>query len=104
MSGSMGFSINNSKAVIAALFNRKSPFIRTPKYHLTGKDKKLNLKVYKPRFDSMVLIEIIMAIYSLIGVGVAFYYFEIGILPFMMMFFFGYSLIAYLSIKHYLFN
>jgi len=104
MSGSMGFSINNSKAVMAALMKRKSPFERTPKYHLTGKQGTLNLKKYKPRFDNMVLFEIIMAIYSLVGVGVALYYSEIGIIPFMMMFFFGYSLIAYLSIKHYLIN
>ena len=104
MSGSMGFSINNSKAVMAALMNRKSPFIRTPKYHLTGKQGKINLKMYRPRFDNMVLLEIIMAIYSLVGVGVALYYLEIGIIPFMMMFSFGYSLIAYLSIKHYLIN
>jgi cellulose synthase/poly-beta-1,6-N-acetylglucosamine synthase-like glycosyltransferase len=104
MSGSMGFSINNTKAVIAALMNRKSPFIRTPKYDLTGKQGKINLKMYKPRFDNMVLLEIIMAIYSLVGVGVALYYLEIGIIPFMLMFFFGYSLIAYLSIKHYLIN
>ena len=104
MSGSMGFSINNSKAVLAALMKRKSPFERTPKYHLTGKNGTLNLKMYKPRFDNMVLFEIIMALYSLLSVSVAFYYFELGIIPFMMMFFLGYSLIAYLSIKHYLLN
>jgi cellulose synthase/poly-beta-1,6-N-acetylglucosamine synthase-like glycosyltransferase len=104
MSGSMGFSINNSKAVMAALMKRKSSFERTPKYHLTGKQGTLSFKLYKPRFDNMVLFEIIMAIYSLIGLGVAFYYLEIGIIPFMMMFFFGYSIIAYLSIKHYLYN
>ena len=104
MSGSMGFSINNSKAVLAALMNRKSPFERTPKFHLTGKQGTISSKMYKPRFDNMVLFEIIMALYSLLGVGVALYYLELGIIPFMMMFFLGYSLIAYLSIKHYLFN
>jgi len=104
MSGTMGFSINNSRAVFSALFNKKSPFERTPKYHLTGNKGKLNFKIYKTRIDKMVLLEIIMAIYSLVSVGVALYYLEIGIIPFMMMFFFGYSLIAYLSIKHYLIN
>jgi len=104
MSGTMGFSINNSRAVLSALFNKKTPFERTPKYHLTGNKGKLNFKMYKTRIDKMVLLEIIMAIYSLVSVGVALYYLEIGIIPFMMMFFFGYSLIAYLSIKHYLIN
>jgi len=104
MSGTMGFSINNSRAVLSALFNKKTPFVRTPKYHMTGNNGKLNFKIYKTRIDKMVMLEIIMAIYSLVSVGVAFYYLEIGIIPFMMMFFFGYSLIAYLSIKHYLIN
>jgi cellulose synthase/poly-beta-1,6-N-acetylglucosamine synthase-like glycosyltransferase len=104
MSGSMGFSINNSKAVMAALMNRKSAFERTPKYDLTGKEGSISLKMYKPRFNNMVLFEIIMALYSLVSIGVAFYYFELGIIPFMMMFFLGYSLIAYLSVKHYLLN
>ena len=104
MSGTMGFSINNSKAVLSALLNKKTPFERTPKYHLTEKKGKLNFKMYKSRIDKMVLLEIIMAIYSLISIVVALYYLEFGIIPFMMMFFFGYSLIAYLSIKHYLIN
>jgi hypothetical protein len=104
MSGSMGFSINNSKAVMAALFNVKTPFERTPKYQLTHNRDRLNYKIYRPRINNVVVIEMIMAIYSLIGVAVAVYYLELGIIPFMIMFFMGYSLIAYLSIKHYFSN
>jgi hypothetical protein len=31
MAGSMGFAVNNSRAVIEGLLNRKSEFVRTPK-------------------------------------------------------------------------
>jgi len=102
MSGSMGLSINNSRAVIEALFNRKTPFIRTPKYKLMGKSGSFNNKIYRIALDKSVILEIIMSIYSCIGIAVAIYYFEIGIMPFMLMFFAGFSLIGYLSVSHYL--
>ena len=102
MSGSMGFSINNSRAVIEALLRRKSPFVRTPKFKLIGKQGQISNKVYQVALDKTVLVELFMAVYSCIGLIVAIYYWELGILPFMFMFFAGYSLVGYLSIKHYL--
>jgi hypothetical protein len=104
MSGSMGFSVNNTKAVLSGLFNRKSPFIRTPKFQLTGKKDNLNNKTYRTILDKTFIFEIFMAIYSCIGVITALYFFELGILPFMLMFFTGFGLIGFLSIKHYLSN
>jgi len=102
MSGSMGFSINNTKAVIQGLFKLKTPFIRTPKYELIGTNGSFFGKKYGISTDKMVIIEILMSLYSFLGVVVAIYYFEIGIIPFMLMFFAGFSLIGYLSIKHHL--
>jgi cellulose synthase/poly-beta-1,6-N-acetylglucosamine synthase-like glycosyltransferase len=101
MSGSMGFSINNTRAVIQGLFKLKTPFIRTPKYKLMGKNGSFFGKKYGITTDKMVIIEILMSLYSCLGVVIAVYYFEIGIIPFMLMFFAGFSLIGYLSIKHH---
>jgi hypothetical protein len=36
MSVGIGLSVNNTRAVVEALFNRKSEFTRTPKYHIEG--------------------------------------------------------------------
>ena len=47
MSGSMGFSINNTRAVIEGLLKRKTPFIRTPKYKLIGTGGSFKGKTYK---------------------------------------------------------
>jgi hypothetical protein len=102
MSGSMGFSINNTKAVIQGLFKIRTPFIRTPKYKLIGNKGTFFGKNYKISWDKMVLFELFMSIYSCIGLVIAIYYFELGIIPFMSMFFAGFSLIGYLSIKHHL--
>jgi cellulose synthase/poly-beta-1,6-N-acetylglucosamine synthase-like glycosyltransferase len=102
MSGSMGFSINNTRAVLQGLFKKKTPFIRTPKYKLTGNKGSFLGKNYGISTDKMVIIEMLMAIYSCLSLVIAIYYFEIGIIPFMLMFFAGFSLIGYLSVKHHL--
>jgi cellulose synthase/poly-beta-1,6-N-acetylglucosamine synthase-like glycosyltransferase len=101
MSGSMGFSINNTRAVIEGLFNHKTPFIRTPKYHLMGRKGSFSNKVYHITPDKAVIFELFMALYSSVGIIVAFYHLELGIIPFMMLFLLGFGLIGYLSIKHY---
>lgn len=102
MSGSMGFSINNTKAVIQGLLKYETPFIRTPKYELIGRNGSFFGKKYGISSNKMVIVEILMSLYSCLGVVIAVYYFEIGIIPFMLMFFAGFSLIGYLSIKHHL--
>jgi len=49
MAGSMGLSVNNTKAVIEGLLNRKSEFVRTPKYGFTGRSGSWADKKYTPR-------------------------------------------------------
>jgi cellulose synthase/poly-beta-1,6-N-acetylglucosamine synthase-like glycosyltransferase len=102
MSGSMGFSINNTRAVIQGLFKMSTPFIRTPKYKLIGNRGSFFGKMYGSSTDKMVFIEVFMSLYSCIGLVIAIYYFELGIIPFMFMFFAGFSVIGYLSIKDHL--
>jgi cellulose synthase/poly-beta-1,6-N-acetylglucosamine synthase-like glycosyltransferase len=102
MSGSMGFSVNNTRAVLQGLFKIRTPFIRTPKYKLIGDTGSFFGKKYGISTDKMVIIELLMSVYSCIGLVIAIYYFEIGIIPFMLMFFAGFSVIGYLSIKHHL--
>jgi cellulose synthase/poly-beta-1,6-N-acetylglucosamine synthase-like glycosyltransferase len=100
MSGSMGFSVNNTKAVVEGLFKRRTPFIRTPKYELIGRDGSIHNKSYRVALDKTVFFEIVMAAYTCTGIIFSLYYRELGILPLMIMYFVGYSLIGYLSIKH----
>lgn len=104
MSGSMGLSINNSRAVFSAILRHKSPFIRTPKYHITADSQKIQNKQYKSGLTNIVFWEISMALYSFISVIIALYYLEFGIIPFMLMFLFGFGTIGYLSLKHYFSN
>ncbi len=100
MAGSMGFAVNNSKAVIEGLFKRKSEFVRTPKYSISGKkDSWLDKKYVPVKFSWVVIIEIILAVYCLFGVVSSLYYLEIAAVPFQLLFFMGFSFVSYLSVQ-----
>ncbi len=101
MAGSMGFAVNNSRAVIEGLLNRKSEFVRTPKFKVVNeKDRWNNNKYITRKLGLSVIVESIMAIYCLIGIGSSIYFLEIAALPFQILFFVGFSFVAITSIKH----
>jgi len=103
MAGSMGFALNNTRAVIEGLLNKKSEFVRTPKFRIeTDADnphpKKKKYAVTK--ISPMIILELLLAIWALFGIALAAYYTEIAAIPFLSMYFLGYGVIAIMSIKH----
>jgi hypothetical protein len=101
MAGSMGFAVNNSRAVIEGLLSWKSEFVRTPKFKLvdnkdTWKGKKYNNK----KLDLTVYIELMMAVYCFIGICSSIYFMEISSLPFQFLFFTGFTFVSLTSIRH----
>jgi cellulose synthase/poly-beta-1,6-N-acetylglucosamine synthase-like glycosyltransferase len=58
MAGSMGFAVNNSRAVFEGLMNRKSEFVRTPKFKVEGNKDSLKENKYlgKKKIDLMVMV------------------------------------------------
>lgn len=101
MAGSMGFAVNNSRAVFEGLLNRKSEFVRTPKFKVeTANDTWQGKKYVNTKLELSVIIELIMAVYCLIGIVSSLYFMEIAALPFQILFFTGFSFVAYTSIKH----
>ncbi|HVN47348.1 MAG TPA: cellulose synthase family protein [Bacteroidota bacterium] len=100
MAGSMGFAVNNTRAVFEGLFKRKSEFVRTPKYAIKGKSDSWKSKKYQMKFDWGVTIEIVLALYCLFGVVSSVYYLEIAALPFQLLYFTGFASVSWLSIRH----
>jgi len=103
MAGSMGFAFNNTRAVIEGLLNKKSEFVRTPKFRIESSDDNPHPKKKKyavTKISPMILLELILALWSLFGIGLAAYYTEIAAIPFLSMYFLGYGIIAVMSIKH----
>jgi cellulose synthase/poly-beta-1,6-N-acetylglucosamine synthase-like glycosyltransferase len=101
MAGSMGFAVNNSRAVFEALFRRKSEFVRTPKYRIEGKTDSWLEKKYVPvKTSGTVVVELLLALYCLFGLISSLYYLELAAVPFQLLFFFGFAIVSTLSIKN----
>lgn len=103
MAGSMGFAVNNSRAVFEGLLDRKSEFVRTPKFKIENKtDSVITNSSYLSHYkiDSTIFVELVLSFYCLIGVFASIYFMEIAALPFQLMFFLGFSSVAAMSIKH----
>jgi len=103
MAGSMGFAVNNSRAVFEGLFKCKSEFVRTPKFALHSKKDTWKKNVYiskKKKFEWVVMIEILLAIYCFFGVISSLYYLEIAAVPFQLLYFMGFACVSWLSVRH----
>jgi cellulose synthase/poly-beta-1,6-N-acetylglucosamine synthase-like glycosyltransferase len=101
MAGSMGFAVNNTRAVLEGLFRRKTEFIRTPKYSVIDKgDNWLDKRYALMKVHYTVVIEIVLALYCIFGVCASIYYLEIAAVPFQLLFSLGFGLVAWLSIRH----
>lgn len=102
MAGNMGLSINNTRAVIEGLFNKKTPFIRTPKFSIKNKNDSWQKNKYISEYSVNIytVIELLVGIYCLAGVAASIYFSEIAALPFQLMFFFGFTAVSILSIMH----
>jgi cellulose synthase/poly-beta-1,6-N-acetylglucosamine synthase-like glycosyltransferase len=103
MAGSMGFAVNNTRAVVEGLMNRKTAFIRTPKfkvYNANDKSSFIKNKYFMTtKVDSSAFIELMLAAYCFIGVVASIYFLEIAALPFQLMFFFGFGIVSILSLR-----
>jgi cellulose synthase/poly-beta-1,6-N-acetylglucosamine synthase-like glycosyltransferase len=101
MAGSMGFAVNNSRAVIEGILRRKSEFVRTPKYSIRDRNDSWKDKMYVPlKINSVVILEIVLAFYCLFGVASSIYFLEIAAVPFQLLFFLGFTWVSVMSLKH----
>jgi len=109
MAGSMGLSINNTRAILQGLFNYRGEFWRTPKYRLESLQDRIHDKKYFKTRETQRrgigvrngILETLLAGYCLCGVGMAIYYGELAAIPFQSLYFLGYGFIAYMSFKQY---
>lgn len=101
MAGTMGLAVNNTKAVLEAIFNKKSEFKRTPKYGVVKKGDSWRRSLYRfSKIEFGTVVELLLALYFLIGVGISLWLVEIAALPFQLMYLFGFGLAGFLSLRH----
>jgi hypothetical protein len=90
MSVAIGLSVNNSRAVVEGLIGRKSPFLRTPKYALAGREGTRRGKSYAVLPSPTALVELAMAAYYVAVLAFALRHGLFGAVPFVLLFLFGY--------------
>lgn len=91
MSLGIGLSVNNSKAVLEALFGYETEFKRTPKYCIEKNSDHWQHKKYRVGKSAVALIELAFALYFAITIAYALingFYFSV---PFLLLFLFGFS-------------
>ena len=100
LAGSMGLSLNNTKAVIEGLINKKSEFVRTPKFKITGNsDSWKNKKYLTKKISLLTIFELLLSLYCFAGVVLSIIYAQIASIPFQLMFAFGFGVMSILSIR-----
>ena len=98
MSIGIGLTVNNTRAVLEALFNRQSEFARTPKYRIEAQADEWIGKKYRQTFLVQPMIELALGLYFTATVFYALANGIYGTVPFLMLFQIGFLYTGLLSI------
>ncbi|PZD73747.1 Beta-monoglucosyldiacylglycerol synthase [Acaryochloris thomasi RCC1774] len=99
MSVGIGLSINQSLAVCAGLFGGGVDFIRTPKHGVVSRQESWKTKKYRAARNLLPYLELFMAVYLTITIGVALNNQHFLSIPFLALFWSGYVYVLALSIS-----
>ena len=93
----MGLSLHNSIAILEGHFGKRSEFIRTPKFNLSGKPE---ATVRVPvKIDFQLILEILLMLLFAFGIFSAFRTETYSLLPFHLMMFFGFTYVVLTSLN-----
>ncbi|MEY4484360.1 MAG: hypothetical protein RL693_1812 [Verrucomicrobiota bacterium] len=96
----IGMSINNGKAVLEALFNQQSDFVRTPKY---GQQSTVHKRSrYKAARSITFWIEVMLAVYFTFLLVMALWKGQWASVPFLAMFQFGFLYVVFGSVSKWM--
>ncbi|MEJ2222769.1 MAG: glycosyltransferase family 2 protein [Desulfobacterales bacterium] len=95
-----GIAVNNTKAVLEALFNIKSGFIRTPKYGIKKQGESWKGKHYAIPLNAISILEFFLGIYSLTGLLMFLLFSKYLVSPFLLIYTSGFFFVIFLSVKH----
>ena len=95
-----GIAVNNTKAVLEALFDIKSGFIRTPKYGIQNRQDRWRGKHYSIPLNPVSILEFFLGLYSLAGLILFLFFSKYLVSPFLLIYTAGFFSVFFLSIKH----
>ena len=95
----MGFSFQNSIAVLEGYFGKKSEFVRTPKFNIDKKNSwKDNIYISK-KISKNTIVEGILVLYFVFGLYLGSYFKDLALFPFHLMLVFGFGFVFVRSIS-----
>jgi hypothetical protein len=95
-----GIAVNNTKAILEALFGIESGFIRTPKYGIRRKGDRWKGKRYSIPLNFVSILEFILGLYSLTGLVMFLSFSKYLVSPFLFIYAAGFFYVFFLSVKH----
>ncbi|GJM43589.1 MAG: glycosyl transferase [Gemmatimonadota bacterium] len=98
MSVAIGLSVNNSRAILEGLLGKETPFHRTPKYDIRGKEGTITGKLYRGLPSGTSLIELALSAYFAVILVFTLRHGLFGAVPFVLLFLFGYLYVGVLSL------
>jgi cellulose synthase/poly-beta-1,6-N-acetylglucosamine synthase-like glycosyltransferase len=96
----MGFSFQNSIAVLEGLLGKKSDFVRTPKFNIEAlKDKWKENSYLSKTISKNTIVEGLLAIYFIFGLYSGYKLNDFALYPFHLMLVIGYGFVFFKSLK-----
>jgi len=93
----IGLCVNQTRAVIEAVFGRETEFVRTPKHGIRGKLETWSGKKYRAAKSLTPFFEMFMAAYFVVAVHIAVSNGHYVSVPFLLLFLFGFAYVGALS-------
>ena len=93
-----GIALSNTKAFIEAILGTGNVFRRTPKFNVVSRDDPWQGTVYHLPLDWLVVGEVLLALYSLVGAGMAAINGHHFAVPFILMYAFGFGYVSFQGI------
>jgi len=98
MSIGIGLCVNQTRAVFEALMGRETEFVRTPKHGIRGKLESWSGKKYRSAKSITPFIELVMAAYFVVAIGVAIDHRHYISIPFLCLFLCGFGYVGWGSV------
>ena len=95
-----GIAVNNTKAVLEALLNIRSGFVRTPKYGIRKRQDRWQSKHYSIPLNAISILELLLGLYSLTGLLMFLFFSKYLVSPFLLIYTSGFFYVFFLSVKH----
>jgi hypothetical protein len=94
-----GIALSNTRAIVEALANVRSSFVRTPKFRIEQVADTWRGKRYASPISWFSLVEVLLAVYSGCGLALAVSRGASLATPFLLLFTLGFAVVAFLSLR-----